>query len=359
MKSILIADCMSSVNDSGIPYGHFIHFNNDMYNVLKNNFNVSIACSKQYSNHCKGNFFIIEPSIISNSKNKFYIHIVSRIILFKKAIKVLKSKYEIIIFQQGFLPIILLALLFSNIKNKYIYIYIYSDIFSGNYLKKIIYRIIYLSAKKKINGIITTMHNLSKIYQLKSLTISDYFHRDITHSNNNNLYDVAMLGLINKWKDVESVIKSFKDTSFNILIAGEFSSSDRYNAVVNSISNNKNITIINKYLSTEEYEKYLLATRFIILPYVNSNFRSSGVFYEALYKLKPLIVSSPPPFFKLVNEYKIGLQYITSPSELIDKLNDQVLYNSMVNNIKTFLANKTHNEKEKIINFFINELEIN
>lgn len=355
MHSILIADCLSVVNNKGSPVGHYIYFNKDMYRVLKEQFKVVVACSAEYSHHIEGKTLLINPSITVSSK-KFYRHFVSRYILFSKVIKVLKSGYKNIIIQQAFLPIVLIGLLFTRTHDKKVYIFIYSDILNGRGFKKRIYRLIYKLAYNKISGIITTMPELAYIYQKKSLIISDYFNRKIKDKSKIYTYDIGVLGLINKWKDVEAVVAAFMGTKFKVLIAGFFSSNERYTKLSETIKSCKNITLINKYLEENEYEKLLMSSKYILLPYNNVNYRSSGVFFEALYGLKPLIVSSAPPFFKAVNDKGLGYQYSKSPIELFDKLNDNRTYDLIVENIKNFLEEKDKREKERILSFFCKEI---
>ena len=77
---------------------------------------------------------------------------------------------------------------------------------------------------------------------------------------------------------------------------------------------------------------------------------SSGVFYDAIYHLKPVITSNTE-FFKRVQENNLGYVYINSISESINILDDTKIYENYVNNIKNYVEKINKDNKNKLIEF--------
>ena len=113
----------------------------------------------------------------------------------------------------------------------------------------------------------------------------------------------------------------------------------------------KNVEIYNKYLTEDEYFYFLTNSKYIILPYKSEETRSSGIFYEALFNLKPLIVSNYS-FFEKVKELNIGYQYIDTPRELFDRLDDDNHYNIMRKHIFEYITSCQKDVNKRIIEFF-------
>lgn len=357
MKRILIADCYCSVNCDGTPSGHFLNYFKDMYGVLNEYFNVTLACSKEYQKQLKGKFIDLPSNPAGKAKNKIEAFRL-KFREFRSIRRVLKSDYDKIIFQAGnftFQCLAILTIKKKYISNKQIYLTVYSDLISGTNKKDHLRKILFKKAKGRISGIISSTPSLGKVYETNRLIIPDYFNRPVLDFMNYNKesynYDIAVLGIIYDHKDVESVVNAFIGTKYKILIAGRFNSKRRYEYLIKQVSGENNITIINKYLPENEYTSLLSQSKYIMLPYTLNIERSSGVFYEAMYNFKPLLVSNAP-FFRVVRDKNIGYQYVDSPQEIIKYLEDNNNYKKMQENILSFIKKNEAGTKEKILMFF-------
>ena len=94
------------------------------------------------------------------------------------------------------------------------------------------------------------------------------------------------------------------------------------------------------------------STKFVAFPYNPMVYKlnSSGVFYDAIYHLKPVITSNTE-FFKRVRENNLGYVYINSISESMNILDDANIYKDYVNNIKNYVENLNKDIKHKLIKF--------
>jgi len=264
---------------------------------------------------------------------------------------------DAIIFQASSLPALLLSILSTRskfIKGKKIFLTIYNDRISGKSMKDRVRRLLFCLAKKKISGIITGIPELADIYQIETLAIPDYFSRTpkgITEAESTFLYDIAQLGIVNEGKNIERVVEIFRDTDLKVAIAGRFNSNERYEEIRRSIRDYSNITLINKYLSEQEYFSILGGARFVALPYETNKFQSSGIYYEALLNLKPLLVSDAP-FFRDVTAKGLGYKYDELPSNMTEFLRNEEKYLAMQKNIYNYISQIQNDSKDRILSFF-------
>lgn len=216
---------------------------------------------------------------------------------------------------------------------------------------------IFNKAKKYLSGVITGSDLILKKYDIKGIVTTDYISRKIKgifDSDNPLKYDILMLGIIFSFKNVEKVIELVMGTDLKVLIAGRFDSEERYNRVNYNTKNSSNITIINKYLSEIEYNEYINESRFVILPYDTTIVQSSGVYYEALINLKPVIVSNAP-FFKDVEKIGIGYNYNNLPKDPTPILRDEEKYKNMQKRIYDYIVKIQEESEKKLLDYFRSE----
>lgn len=353
-EKLLIADCLGKHDGKGKLFGHYFTVFEQYYQILKNDFEISFGVTREYKrkiNFCD-NFFIIRFSQNYSKKlNKFdkYIFLLKEIV---NIITVLNSKCSIVIFQQTNFIFSIIPLVFYFGKKKIFFI-VYKDYLnSGGTIKRQLKYFLYNLIKKKIKGLIVGMEEVGKIYNHNYLVMPDYLFnsRLINDSAVPIKYDIAVIGIINISKQVFDVVSSFYNTKYKIIIAGKFKDNEQYRKV--SQFNSNNITITNEYLSREKYRDILQSTKFMALPYDPKAYtlNSSGVFYDAIYHLKPVITSNTE-FFKRVQENNLGYVYINSISESINILDDTKIYENYVNNIKNYVEKINKDNKNKLIEF--------
>ena len=356
-EKLLIADCLGKHDGKGVPFGHYIMFFEQYYQILKDNFEISLGVTKEYQKHLNfcDKFFTIRFGLnYGNTYKKYnifdkYISILKGII---NIITVLNSNYNIIIFQQikNMFSLIPFALYLGK---KRIFIIVYKDYLnSGGKIKRLLKRLLYVLAKRKIEGLIVGMEELGKIYNHNYLAIPDYLYinKSIVNPDMSIKYDIAVLGIINISKQVIDIVSSFYKTKYKIIIAGKFKNEEQYKKVCQF--NADNIIIINDYISREKYNDILQSTKFVALPYNPTTYKlnSSGVFYDAIYHFKPVIASNTE-FFKRVEKNKIGYVYKHSIRESKIILENAKIYQEYVNNIKKYVQNINRDNKKNLIKF--------
>lgn len=228
-----------------------------------------------------------------------------------------KLNNDIVICQPYSFPSWMISILFAK-RITDIYLIEYKDE-RHNRLNKFLYNLV----KKRIKGIICPNDVVGKAYDLPYITVPDYIvtERKIRDEQIAYKYDFGMVGIMSLGKDIDDVIQSFANTKYKVIIAGYFNDLQRYESFVRRCT--PNITIINKYLSDDEYNCILKSTKYMLLPY-NKKYSaaSSGVVFDILFNGRPLITRDFLNFH-FVKEYGVGILYTESIAELDhDKLLD-------------------------------------
>lgn len=220
--------------------------------------------------------------------------------------------------------------------------YLYSSIISINYNFKI-----YLSAmalelfsksigrltilkkillKKKIKGLvihsalnkyvkIPRKFSISKNIQKKIFFMSEpiyhphrkFFNKKKFRQNN---FKILYFGNWFYGKGVDILIKSSKylDKSIKIIIVGN---SNTLNFSFKLDKKNKNIKIINRYVSNIEMYKIFKSVDAVVLPYRKTyTYGTSGVLVNSVQSFKPVLVPNFYPFNEIINKYNIGTKFI-------------------------------------------------
>ena len=158
-EKLLIADCLGKHDGKGNLFGHYLTTFEQYYQLLKNDFEISLGVTKEYKRKISfcDNFFIIKFSQnYSKTLNKIdkYIFLLKEII---NIVTVLNSKYNIIILQQTNFMFFLIPLVFYFGKKKIFFI-VYKDYLnSGGKIKQQLKYLLYNLTKKKIKGLIVGM----------------------------------------------------------------------------------------------------------------------------------------------------------------------------------------------------------
>ena len=111
-------------------------------------------------------------------------------------------------------------------------------------------------------------------------------------------------------KGVDILIKSSKylDKSIKIIIVGN---SNTLNFSFKLDKKNKNIKIINRYVSNIEMYKIFKSVDAVVLPYRKTyTYGTSGVLVNSVQSFKPVLVPNFYPFNEIINKYNIGTKFI-------------------------------------------------
>lgn len=341
MKKVIIAD-ISGFSYGGMPSAHYWKVARDYYFLLKNDFIASIAGPRIYKKTLSGYPLITlnhkiqglkSYSIFENIKKIFF-----EICNFKQ---ILAHNSDIIIFQScGFLSLIIGLIIFRPKQRIYIMQY-------TNRLNSDIYRKSYNYVKQKIDGTITGLYEVGKIYSDRVIVMPDYIYIEENFQKNQSRmkYDFLICGIMFPEKDVEQVVKVFSKTKLKVKISGYFHSKERFKLLKKSAA--ENIEIEDKYLNNKQYNKLIEQTKFVILPYKEHyDEATSGVVYDAIFRRKPIITKALNSM-EFVRENNIGFLYKKNIGEFFDTDYD---YNKLVKSIDIFLKQK-QDYKMKIVNF--------
>lgn len=329
MKNISIIDSLTLTHEGKI-YGHFANTANQYKEILGQDYRVTVVGGETYSSYfddyyklpfitTKGDFQSDNKWIIFKTKVKSAVNVI--VSLFNKS--------DYYVFQDGNRNIVAIILfIFSFLKRKVVFIR-YTP------CSKFEYKMIKI-LPNKICYVITSLEETKKSYPVDSIIVPDYFPTKEIKNEKNILYDFVVLGTIVEGKDYEDVVKTISRTKYKLLIAGFFSDKNRLKKLNNIKSDN--IIIIDKYLDQKEYDTYLNSSRYVVLPYKKELYtnKSSGVTLEALYAGKPVIAVNNKGY-EWIEKYKVGILYNFSMSEIIEKFEDERLFNSMQENILQFI----------------------
>lgn len=350
MKKIIIAD-IASIKLNNKIFGHYSSVAMMYRNLLHTETDVSVAGGPIYSaDFANGNLiqlpYDFELSSLSTKKGrlKFKLRSIKNgINLFKKAkgTGVICQPYS---FMSWMIAIILAA------KGSDIYLIEYR-----NELDKKFNCFLFNLAKKKIKGVICPNEDVGKCFGLPYVVVPDYIYDKDRYpvSSQSPNYDFGMFGIMSNGKDIDDVIRTFSKKKHKVLIAGCFIDQDRYKKFIDAKSDN--VTIINRYLSDDEYHEFIGNVKYVLLPY-NENYKnaSSGVIFDALFHHKPIITRRLANFL-MVEEKNIGWLYDASLSELnSDKLLDKNIYDDIVRNIEKYLTTNRQAE-DKLMEFLSRE----
>jgi len=365
-KTIIIAETIGKYDsESGRPFGHYLEFFRQYSLMLSVYFRIVISASPRYKNClisdlCESFIPLLETEY-KNKPNFFHrVKIVGTQML--NIWKVLLNAGDIILFQSidsvwGFLPLIF------YFGKKQIYFVLYKDLINrGSKTKSWIKRMIFSLAGRRIAGIISgtkAVGALYKSFSIPVLVVPDYVKivdecaKKQSHEiDTERHYDIAILGINSRSKDLTDVVESFKHSKYRVIIAGKFTDDVYYEEIRDLISDAENIILINKYIPEETFGNILHNARYVLLPYLSNAYgaQSSGVFYDALYAEKPVICRETD-FFMSVSEQKLGLVYHSTVRECIPLLDNHSLYNSFESNIRTYVYTLNKGVVTRIHNF--------
>lgn len=349
-QKIIIAD-IASLRKDDKGFGHYIHVA-EMYQKIFSSDNFYCSGGPIYKNSQTIERLILLPYDTKVLYNKaFFFTIIDKIRAFVNAIVLFKqtSKDDIIIAQPySFFVWMISIILFG--KNRKIYLIEYRKETTNNFRK-----VVFSMARKRIKGVICPNDTIGKSYELPFISLPDYIYIEDVGSIVNETtkeYDMGVVGIMSDGKDIEDVVCSFNNSKYTVLILGHFPDRKRYERI-KSISE-KNITVIDKYLSDREYQEVFDKVKYIILPY-NEYYEtaSSGVIYDAIFHRCPVIATNVANF-QFIETYKMGMLYSGSLDEVRNQLENCEKYVTYVNNIERYLEHN-YELSRNIISFVTDE----
>lgn len=347
MKRIVIAD-ISSMRLGKNIFGHYGKVAKMYCNLFKADTSVYIAGGNIYKKYfAEQNRIDLPYDCELESLNTIFGKVRFKLRSIGNGIKLFRLvENSIIVCQPYSFMSWMISLLFTRKKksNK-IYLIEYR-----NELDKNINRHLFRLVRHKIDGVLCPNKQIGEIFGLPYCVVTDYIYdrKEMPKIEESTEYDFGVFGIMSTGKDIKDVVDSFAKLKYKVLIAGYFGGKkDQY-----CINRTDNITVIDKYLSNEEYDKAFAMTRYIILPYSDAyKNQSSGVIFDVLFKGKPVLTKNYPTF-RFVRDYSLGELYDKSLAEVdFEKLMNKTYEENLFNNICNFLK-INRSQKEEILKLF-------
>jgi len=354
--SLTLADCQCMYDSGGQPFGHYIKSLRQWGEALGENYDVHFAVSQRYAEslNVQRRAYILPWSLLHDASLSRWNRFVAVLKEFRNVLSVLRYERNLVVFQSNSFMLIPLALMLSRSKCR-VFITIYGDhLHRGRRWKVLLKTLAWLIERRRVCGLITGVDGLDHVYGVPCLVLPDYFPdvqdapQGDRENDNETRYDVVVLGINKRSKDLVDIVRSFEHTQYRVLIAGRFSDATQLQEL--EALRPHHVEIVNKYLSRDEYAQVLHSTRFVALPYVMDEMQSSGVFYEALYASKPVLCRRTP-FLNRVTLAGLGIVYESSMSEVLPLLDDETQYQRWLANVKAYVATIGRDAQSRLVSF--------
>lgn len=284
---IVMCNYYGMCDKDGNPVGHAVKVTNEYSEILKEKYAVKLAASPciakksdsthfEEVEHLKYDICIEGNGIVKRIADKFK--------LISNIHQILKSDGVYFFYQVDFFFFFYMLFCYRIRKDRNIICLIYHQDFTGGRLSGVL-QSVYKSALKKIDGVIYTQAE-HPIEHANSVWIPDFFYSEkqyASYQKMDKMERAACVGTMNRYKQLEELVKAFAGAEMPLVIAGRFDDNDRYQKLL--ALKTDNIEIQNRNLSYEEYLELVATSKYSILPYDMEQYknRTSGVLLESIY----------------------------------------------------------------------------
>ena len=338
-KKVILAD-IASQNTGGKSVGHFFTVADNYIDIFPE---CIIAGGPIYKTHIASDRIMLLPHETEPG-----------IGLFKTKLRELqnlrfllsKAAGNIIVFQQAALVTLIIFLCFLKKPQCKIYIIAYDDNMVRSRIKKLIFKI----ARRKIDGIICPNKALGEKFSLPYCTVPDYIFTEKKKkekiSEAEKIYDFCIVGRLSPEKGAIEIASHFKNTKYQVIIAGKPQDDAIKNKLKAEASGASNITLMLDYISIELYDQIICQSKYALLNYQGEySVRSSGVVYDMLFSGIP-VVGKKCKALQFIEDSGCGFLYESLEeleSLMKTKQNDREVY---TNNIEKYQkANSANMER--------------
>jgi glycosyltransferase involved in cell wall biosynthesis len=343
MKRLILTDIRSErINNSII--GHYVYLAKDYIRLLIDKCNVLIAGGPIYKKPFKDNYFPLPYDSYEkkNSVKRYWDSLMNCKVLFRNC-----TTDDIIVFQNASMLTYMIGIILFGRKYHNIYIIAYDKWPLTSCVNKCIYSF----AKKHIRGTITSNEKMAQAYGKPYCIVPDYIYSgDMNFDNNSSYnekkYDFVMLGSMYPDKGIVEAAMSLAGKKCKVLIAGKPYSDQQRNILEELSRKNSNIEIHLGFISREDFNRYIIDSRYCLLNYQGMYMeRSSGVVFDALFRGIPIAGHKSFPL-KIAQEEGVGYVY-----EDISKFNPEIILNQQTwNNYRDSIIGYLKKNKATISN---------
>ena len=307
MNRLIIADLKTPVTD-GKVIGHWIACARNFYALFHKTKETLIAGGPIYNQYFCDDLLELPCDLQMLGESK----LINKLKYFANARYLFKHcQSDTIVVQQGADATFFLAcsLFYSKGANNTLYLIQYStDSIKGRFKK-----LLFAMAKHKMNGIICPNEEVGKALGLPYCVVPDYIYTETDTGEqipySDKVYDICILGRIEREKGVVEAVRRLAKTSLNVIVAGQSSNPTLVEDLSDICKHTDTIRLETGYVSDEAYNTYLNQSRFAVLNYSEeySN-RSSGVIYDILFHRVP-IIGRQCKAMQLISDWGMGYVY--------------------------------------------------
>ena len=289
MKSIGMTEYQGRCDEQDKPVGHCPKVLKEYYNFIKDDYLVRVYAPKnilrETDREIQKNSRVLPRRVVMHSKKTLATRIGGKLNMFKNiSLAVSQSNEDILWFFNIEWYFMLWLALHKKPRDKKIIVTMFKEGFKGG-IAGVFRQFIFNKAKKKIDLIITSGPSF-KYGKCETVFIPDYVYsmeKYDKYLNKEKRDEVVCLGTMGDGKQLEELVSVFSMMDYPLTIAGRFYDKERLEALKSMAS--ENVTIIDKYLSDEEYMDMLSSARYTILPYSKTAYtnQTSGVLQEAMF----------------------------------------------------------------------------
>lgn len=275
------------VDENGVAIGHGPKVLKEYYNYIKDSYDVKVYATKnilkEMPREIKQRSKVLKNEIVMGNTS-FVKKITNKLGMFsnlKKAIK--HSDADILWFFNVEYYLMLYLMLHSKIRKRVVV-----TMFLEGYHGGIVGRIkqwVFEKAQKKMDIIISTGPKL-EFKNCEQVFIPDYCYepgRYEKYRMSTKLDRCVCLGTMGNGKELEALVDTFARIGYPLIIAGRFHDKKRLAELQKKATDN--ITIVDDYLSSEDYLTMLSTAKYTVLPYSPEQYatQTSGVMQEAIF----------------------------------------------------------------------------
>lgn len=322
---IIMCNYYGMCDSEGEPIGHTVKVTNEYSDLLKEKYAVTLAASPCIVRKAESSHFQKIQTLkydICVSGNGIVKRICDKVKLLSNIHQIVKGENVYFFYQVDFFFFFYICFFYRVIENSKIICLIYHQDFTGGKLAGIL-QAVYRRALKKIDGVLYTQDG-NPIRHPNTVWIPDFFYSDERYASFQCLpkkKQVVCLGTMNRYKQLEELVKVFAKVDMPLIIAGRFDDKERFHKL--SKCKTENIEIRDENLSYDEYMELMATSEYSILPYDMEQYvnRTSGVLLESIY-----VGSIPIAPDKLLSQNRLpGMGYNDMEDLLnIEKWNDSV-----------------------------------
>ena len=346
MKRVIIADLKSN-NNHGICTGHYYALAANYREVFGPYCDVKIAGGPIYLKRFSESEMILLPYdfIAGESKIKnFFRMLFNARKLFKQV-----DKDDAVIIQQSQPAMILLVLFLTYFGHSNVFQIYYSE----EPMRRFSFRLLMVFARKRMKGVICPNECVGNAFGVPYVSVPDYIYINKSEAQccySEKKYDFAIVGRIAKDKGVAEAVKTLAGRGCSLLVAGVPQDEEEEAIIREFASKCSNVELKLEYISDDDYDKYINASRYCILNYQGSYAeRSSGVVLDTIFRNVP-VVGRKCRALQVVERDNVGALYDDIASFDFSSLLNERIYESFLKSIRSY-KHKMDGCRESLIKF--------